>query len=84
MARARYPGQTAGDEKRFVLAATSDHYTDNEIVEGGHVKKVRGFVRAGAWAKVDSFIRQMQADGWSASRRASVISCAMNGVRLPR
>ncbi len=80
--RARYQGQTAGDEQRGNAAVVSDHYDANDLCEGQETAKLRRLALAKNWEQFANYIEQLKLAGHKQYRIESMMSRAMYGVKI--
>ena len=80
--RGRYPGQSAGDEYRANSEMMSEIISDNELIEGEHVKKLKIFAKKGDWNDFNKYVQKLKDEGHSQTRINSMMTRSMHNVRL--
>ena len=78
----RYPGQMQGDEQRFAPSVMTDIISDNDIVEGELVAKLKDLYKKQDWAGVNQYTEKLKRDGHSVDRINSMLTRAMHGVKI--
>jgi len=73
----RYQGQLQGDE--FNQNSVGEHYSDNELVEGKHIKKLHNLFHKGLYAQFEKFVEELRDEGHSDSRINSMVASATRG-----
>ncbi|MHA1468991.1 MAG: DUF5661 family protein [Candidatus Asgardarchaeia archaeon] len=78
----RYPGQEQGDEHRPGSSVMTDIISDNEVVEGELVAKLKDLYVKKDWAGINEYTRLLKREGHSPNRINSMLTRAMHKVKL--
>jgi len=81
MARGRY-NQLQGDEHRPSASAFVDRLADNELIEGPDVTRLKALAKRKNWTGFSAHTQKMKANGVNKARIDSIVSQAMNGIKL--
>tara|TARA_Y100000310_G_scaffold13838_1_gene14113 strand:- start:1378 stop:1659 length:282 start_codon:yes stop_codon:yes gene_type:complete len=73
----RYQGQQQGDE--YNQHSTQERYTDNELVEGEHIKMLSHFFKQNKWEEFERYVEKLKLEGHDVSRINSMVASATRG-----
>lgn len=80
--RGRYPGQSAGDERRPDSGTMTEILDDNDLVEGEFVKVLHRMAVEKDWNGFNQYIQKLKDEGHNHTRINSMMTRAMYGVKL--
>jgi len=81
MVRGLY-GQRQGDEGRTAFVTFGDRITENQIVEGDHVRVIRKMASSRRWEALTAYTDGLLKQGHSKTRVDSMVSRATAGLRF--
>jgi hypothetical protein len=77
--RGLYGQEEGGEHNHNGLA---EYMADSDTVEGPELAVARRFAKAKDFQGLGAYIKRLQAQGWKSSRTDSLLTRAMQGIRL--
>jgi len=67
------------DSYRNPQSTTQERYTENELIEGEHIKVLHSFFTQGKLTDFNNYVTKLKSEGFSRSRIDSMVASATRG-----